>query len=301
MMKYDCIIIGGGPAGLQAAVQLGRYMRSVLIVDAGSGRSSACRKYSNLLGFPEGVSGDTLRRRGLKHIEALGVTRVEEKVSRVHKSFTDFIVQTRKDRVYKGKSLLFATGIQDAYPYVPGLQECLGVSVYICPDCDGYEVKGKRTAVWGRGDPGADMVETIYYWTRDIIYVNHGAFPLSAEKRRGLEDKEIPVYEAVVTDLIQHHGQVQSLRSSTGESWAVEKIFLAFGGSRPRTELAYSLGVIQDDKGHVLVEPRTKMTNIEGVWAAGDILMHSQLVSTAAADGAQAAVWIHKWLHRQSF
>ncbi|MCA1022853.1 NAD(P)/FAD-dependent oxidoreductase [Halobacillus litoralis] len=300
-MTYHCIIIGGGPAGLQAAIQLGRYMRSVLIIDAGEGRSSACRKYSNLLGFPEGVSGETLRRRGLKQVEDLGVERVEEVVAHVHKSFTDFIVQTQTDRVYTGKSLLFATGIRDAFPDVPGLKECLGISVYLCPDCDGYEVKNRRTAVWGQGDPGAAMAEIIHYWTRDIVYINHDAFPLSGEKRAGLDNKKIPVYEAVVTHLTHHGGNLQSLHGSNGEAWSVEKTFLAFGGSRPQTGLADSLGVIQDEKGHVHVDPRTKMTNIDGVWAAGDILMHSQLVSTAAADGAQAAVWIHKWLHRQSF
>lgn len=151
-MIYDCIIIGGGIAGLQAAIQLGRYQHSVLVIDAGDGRSAICRSYHNILGYPDGVSGEHLRTMGRNHAESLGIEFLLEKVEKVEKEEQDFIVSVHNGSVYKGERILFATGVMDRIPPFPSLFPCLGHSVYVCPDCDGYEIKEKHTLVLGSGN-----------------------------------------------------------------------------------------------------------------------------------------------------
>ncbi|KHE67323.1 NAD(P)/FAD-dependent oxidoreductase, partial [Halobacillus sp. BBL2006] len=161
-MIYDCIIIGGGIAGLQASIQLGRYNRNVLTIDAGEGRSTLCRKYNNILGFPGGVSGEELRDAGVKQSKGFGVEFLYDEVTDVHKEIEGFTITTKTGKTFNTKTVLLATGVKDNLPTIPGLKECLGLSVYICPDCDGYEITDRKTIVIGSGDAGAAMSEAIY-------------------------------------------------------------------------------------------------------------------------------------------
>lgn len=172
-MDYDCLIVGGGIAGLQAAIQLGRYKHKVLVLDSNDGRSTICKSYHNILGYPDGVSGPELREAGRKHAESLGVEFVNEKVEQAEKADEGFVVSSEGGNKYSGKRILLATGVMDRIPSFPELMPCLGISVYVCPDCDGYEVKDKRTLVLGSGNAGANMALTLSYWTNDLVFINH--------------------------------------------------------------------------------------------------------------------------------
>lgn len=143
MALYDCVIIGGGIAGIQASIQLGRYKRNVLVLDKGKGRSTLCRKYRNILGWPDGVSGEELRKIGKQQGKMLGVLYQTEEVVAIERT-DHFQLLTRSGQSYEAKRLLFATGVTDPNPF-PQLESCLGSTVYICPDCDGYEVQGKKS------------------------------------------------------------------------------------------------------------------------------------------------------------
>lgn len=171
-MKYECIIIGGGIAGLQAAIQLGRYKHRVLVLDDNQGRSSICQSYHNILGYPNGVSGPYLREIGRAHGEKYGVHYQDERVVDIVYEEEEFIIYTRSNKQYRGMRLLLATGIMDHIPPYESLGPCLGLTVYVCPDCDGYEVKDKTTVVMGSGNTGANMALTLAYWTNSIIFVN---------------------------------------------------------------------------------------------------------------------------------
>jgi len=295
-MVYNCLIIGGGIAGLQAAIQLGRYMHKVLVIDSEDGRSSLCRSYHNILGYPDGVSGDHLRELGRKQAEALGVEFLKGKAETAAMTESGFEVTVSNGETYSSKRLLLATGVMDRIPpeLLPSLRPCLGISVYVCPDCDGYQVKGKRTIVIGAGATGVDMVKTLSYWTTDLIYINHEQKPITKEDREFFQEKSITYIEAGIKKTLANEAQLEGFLLENGETIEGNHAFIAFGGNEVRSQLAKQLGVELLENKHMICDPRTKMTNIRRVWAAGDVAAHSEQVTIAMGEGSQAAIWIHK-------
>jgi thioredoxin reductase (NADPH) len=295
-MLFDCVIVGGGIAGLQAGIQLGRYKHKILIIDSNNGRSSICRGYHNILGYPDGVSGDELREAGKKQCSYLGIAFAEDTVVSAKKEDDNFILTGQHGEIYSGKRLLFATGIMDRIPAFPTLYPCLGISVYVCPDCDGYEIKDKSTIVIGSGNVGANMALILSYWTDKLIYVNHEEKQVAEEKKRLLEEKKIRYIEGEIAEILAESSQFQGVRLKNGKIILSNRAFIALGGNEVRSALAAQLGVELHQNKHILVDPRTKKTNVENVWAAGDIVAHSEQVTIAMGDGSHAGIWIHKSL-----
>ncbi|WP_223703042.1 NAD(P)/FAD-dependent oxidoreductase [Sutcliffiella deserti] len=298
-MLYDCMIIGGGIAGLQAAIQLGRYQYKVLVVDSNSGRSNLCHCYRNLLGWPEGVSGATLRQLGKQQAEELGVTFVEDTVEKVRKWCGEFQATTKKKNVHQAKRLLFATGVKDNIPPLPELYPCLGVTIFVCPDCDGYEIRNKPTIIIGSGNVGANMAITLTFWSKELLYVNHGLESVDEALLLQLEEKNILHYQQQIQAVHAEGSKLCGLTLGDGEKIAASYAFLAFGGNKVNTQLVEQIGVELLENKHIKVNSRTKMTNVENVWAAGDIVAHSEQVAIAMGDGLQAAIWMHKSLENE--
>jgi thioredoxin reductase (NADPH) len=293
---YDCVIVGGGIAGLQCAIQLGRYMYKVLVIDSGDGRSTLCRSYHNVLGYPSGVSGEYLRSVGEKQAKQYGVEFLLEKVEGVQKKEDVFYVTTHNGEERKAKRLLIATGVMDRIPPIPELYPCLGQSVYICPDCDGYEIKDQECIVIGSGNVGANAALTLLYWSKKLVYVNHEKKAVDEKLLKKLNKEKITYYEQSI-DLVQaKDGQFQGVVLADGTKLQSNHGFVAFGNNEVRSELAAQLGVERMENKHILVDPRSKMTNIKHVWAAGDVVAHSEQVTVAMGEGLQAAIWIHKSL-----
>jgi thioredoxin reductase len=311
-MEYECIIVGGGFAGLQAAIQMGRYRHSTCVIDKGVGRSTLCRSYHNLLGWPNGVAGLELRRLGRQHAESTGVVFVRDEIVRAERSDGMFTLYGRGpgmadaahgirgsggETVYRAKTVLLATGVSDRLPDIPGLIPCLGLTVYICPDCDGYETSKRATIVLGSGVAGAKMAVTLAYWTRDLTYVNHEQKTVSPEWAERLEQIGVVTVNGSIRSVIaEHDGRFRGVELADGRKILGERGFVAFGGNRVNTELAEMLGAERHENGHILTDPRTKMTTVPGLWAAGDATVHSEQAAIAMGDGIQAAIWIHKEL-----
>lgn len=298
MKKADCIIIGGGIAGLQASIQLGRYNHDILVIDSNQGRSTICKGYHNILGWPDGVSGEELRRLGKQHAEKCGVDFVEDKVLSLQKQAGDsFKLKTEKNDEYVAKTVFLATGLVDKLPDIENLFPCLGKNIYVCPDCDGYEVTGKKTVVLGGGNTGAHMAITLTYWTDDIVFVNHEQSPVEASLAEDLKKHNIQVInEPISKALLGDNEDLNGFQLSSGKIVVAERGFTGFSGNKMNTELAEQAGVKINEKNHVLVNPRTKETSVEGIWAGGDLIAHSEQVTISMGDGSQAAIWIHKRL-----
>lgn len=295
----DCIIIGGGIAGLQAAIQLGRYNHDVLIIDAEDGRSTICKSYHNILGYPNGISGSELRSLGRKQAESLGVEFLKSTVTSLKKEEGHFTAATEKG-LFQSRKILLATGVMDNIPPFAELYPCLGISVYLCPDCDGYEVKDKKTIVIGNGNVGANMALTLLYWTSDITYINHGGETTCEKLARQLSDSGISVYTERIDRVLAVDSQIKGYVLENGKMLETKHSFIAFGGNKVKSDLAVPLGVEIMENNHIIVNARTKMTNIDGVWAAGDVVAHSEQVTIAMGEGSQAAIWIHKALLKDS-
>ncbi|MDQ0185986.1 NAD(P)/FAD-dependent oxidoreductase [Cytobacillus sp. FSL W7-1323] len=295
-MKYECIIIGGGIAGLQAAIQLGRYKHRVLVLDDNQGRSSICQSYHNILGYPNGVSGPYLREIGRAHGEKYGVHYQDERVVDIVYEEEEFIIYTRSNKQYRGMRLLLATGIMDHIPPYESLGPCLGLTVYVCPDCDGYEVKDKTTVVMGSGNTGANMALTLAYWTNSIIFVNDEKKEVYPQTYQQLEKLGIEVIEEKIAEVLADGSSFRGVRLESGQIVEGERGFIAYGGNHVKSDLAAKLGVERLGNQHIITDGRSKMTNVPHVWAAGDVVAHSEQVTIAMGEGSQAAIWIHKSL-----
>ncbi|MCY9018623.1 NAD(P)/FAD-dependent oxidoreductase [Priestia megaterium] len=294
--KYDCVIIGGGIAGLQAAIQLGRYKRNVLVIDSNDGRSNLCKNYQNILGWPAGISGQTLRETGRQQAKSYGIQFVEDRVIQCQKELAGFHVVTNSC-TYEATTLLLATGVVDRVPLElqQELYPCMGKTVYVCPDCDGYEVNNRRVLVIGSGKAGANLSLVLTYWTNDITYINHDKKEIGSLENT-LRQKEITYKEEAIKRVIAEAGMLKGVVLQNDEVVYAERGFLAFGGNKVRTELGHDLGAELLENQHIAVNPRTKETNVSNVWAAGDIVAHSEQVTVAMGEGLQAAIWIHKRL-----
>lgn len=299
-MLYDCIIVGGGIAGLQAAIQLGRYRHNVLVIDAGYGRSTLCRSYHNLLGWPNGISGDELRKLGRKHAESYGVEFMTDEVIKAGIHPSGFAIQLKEKSTLGcvARTLLLATGVLDRFPPLPGLVPCLGLTVYVCPDCDGYEVRNRRTIVLGSGEVGASLTLTLLEYTKDLIYINHEKQSIRSQVMDELNKKGIVYFaEAIEHVWTAGEGLFQGVQLENGQVINGERAFIAFGRNHVKTQLAEQLGVERLENKHIVTDPRSKMTSVQNIWAAGDAAAHAEQVSVAMGEGAISAIWIHKALH----
>ncbi|KOR89866.1 NAD(P)/FAD-dependent oxidoreductase [Paenibacillus solani] len=299
----DCIIVGGGIAGLQAAIQLGRYsVHNILVIDRGTGRSTLCKNYRNILGWPDGVSGDELRKLGRKQAEAVGVTFANDDIRKAERDQAQHFVLTGTDgKQYKSRTLLLATGLMDRFPKLPGLISALGTSIFVCPDCDGYEIQDRKTIVIGSGDHGASMAVLLSERTGDLIYINHEGKSVSSEYLSQLAELEIPYVEKKVSEIrCEEDGILSAVVLEDGSIMTAERGFISFGGNTIYSELAEQLGAELEHNRHVKADPRTKMTNIELLWVAGDLGVHSELSTVAMGDGSVAAIWIHKALKKMN-
>lgn len=300
MEQVDSLIVGGGIAGLQAAIQLGRYDHRVLVIDAGYGRSTLCKSYHNLLGWPDGVSGDELRRLGRLQAEKLGVVFANDEVVQVVKKGNPgdgFELWGKSGKGYEALTVLLATGLQDRMPELPGLKACLGLTVYVCPDCDGYEIKAKKTIVMGSGDAGAGMALTLSSRTDKLTYVNHEQRAVKSELLKKLKENGISyVAEDIREVMSDSNGVFRGIVLTNGKSLEAERGFIAFGGNEVKSDLARQLGAERMENRHIVTDPRSKMTSVPFVWAAGDVGVHAEQVTIAMGEGAQAAIWMNKAL-----
>ncbi|WP_433923285.1 NAD(P)/FAD-dependent oxidoreductase [Paenibacillus taichungensis] len=297
MREYDCIIVGGGLAGLQAAIQMGRYScHRVLVVDAGEGRSTLCRTYHNILGFPDGVSGEELRSKGRMQAERTGVFFEKDRIIKAGRRGEQIQLFGSSGSEYMAKTVLLATGLTDRIPAIPGLRPTLGRTVYVCPDCDGYEIQDQRTILLGAGEAGANMAMVLIQRTTELLYINHEQSPISAELHRSMKEAGVRYLEAAVQEVQQmEDGHITGVLTEDGQIYESERGFIAFGGNRVHYELAEQLGAVIADNKHVETNPRS-MQAAPNVWIAGDLGLHAEQATVAMCEGSIAAIWIHKAL-----
>ncbi|MHA7584184.1 NAD(P)/FAD-dependent oxidoreductase [Paenibacillus vandeheii] len=301
MREYDCIIVGGGLAGLQAAIQMGRYSsHRVLVVDAGEGRSTLCRTYHNILGFPDGVSGEELRTKGRMQAEGTGVAFEKDRIIKAGRRGEQIQLFGSSGSEYMAKTVLLATGLTDRIPDIPGLIPTLGRTVYVCPDCDGYEIQDQRTILLGAGEAGANMAMVLIQRTPELLYINHEQSPISAELHRSMKEAGVRYLEAAVQEVQQmEDGHITGVLTEDGQIFESERGFIAFGGNRVHYELAEQLGAVIADNKHVEANPRS-MLAAPNVWIAGDLGLHAEQATVAMGEGSIAAIWIHKALQQMN-
>jgi thioredoxin reductase len=293
--QFDVAIVGGGPAGLSASLFLARYLHSVVLIDSGDPRNWETRGINAYLGLPA-IKPAELRERGRDEARKYDVELVDACVDRVRRITADDFVLTTDRAAYGARRVLLAIGLKDVWPDIPGLARAYGESAYVCPDCDGYEARDKKTVVIGRGRKAVGMALNLSTWTKDIIICTNGESPDldEAEYCQKLDGLNIPVLTDKVTCARVSRGHVYCLELANGMQLDAERIFFAIG-QYPADDLGAQLGCKRDEGGHIVVDAHGH-TSVPNVYAAGDIIPGPQLAIAAAADGAIAALTIHKSL-----
>jgi thioredoxin reductase len=294
--RFDVAIVGGGPAGLSASIFLARYLHSVVLIDNGDPRNWETRGINAYLGLPK-ITPAELRLRGREEARKYGVRLVDDCIDRARlMSDEEFVLDSRGGDEFVGRRLLLAIGLKDVWPDIPGLERAYGETAHVCPDCDGYEARDRKTVVIGKGRKAVGMALNLTTWTSNIVICTNGEPPDMdrAEYCDKLDTLNIPVLTQKVERIRVRERRVYSLELGDGMELDAEKIFFAIG-QYPADDLGAQLGCERDEGGHIVVD-RVYHTSVRNVFAAGDIVPGSQLAIAAASDGAIAALAIHKSL-----
>jgi len=292
---YDCIIIGGGPAGLTCGIFLGRYRRRVLICDNGRPRNYASHGVHGFLGQHGILPGD-LMRKGREEAEAAGVEICSCTATKIERSGDLFEVTGSDGTLVRGRRIVLAYGVRDVLPDIDGIERYYGTSVFHCPDCDGFEVSDKRIGVISWGKRAAGLSLKLLQWSDRLTLFTHGRErDLTPEENSKLLAEGISVQEDRIAELVGADGILEAVVLDGGERIPLEAIFFNVGCLRT-CSLAEDLGCeVFEDTPNIVVDAQ-KQTTVEGVYAVGDLVAGTQLVITSAADGAIAAIEINKSL-----
>jgi thioredoxin reductase len=279
-----------------AAIWCARYLHSVVLVDSGDPRNWETRGISGFLGL-EGVRPAELRLHGRDTCRQLGVELVDAIVLHAEQRAEDeFVLALQGGRRIVARRLLLAIGIRDVWPDIPGLEHAYGANAHVCPDCDGYGSRGKKIVVIGNGRRAVGMALNLTTWTQDIIICTNGRPPELDEPEycEKLDALNIPVITERITQVCCVGREIHCLKLETGAQLDTDKVFFTIA-QYPADDLAVQLGCERDDAGHVVIDSYCH-TTVTNVFAAGDLTPGSQLAITAAAEGATAALSMHKSL-----
>lgn len=290
--RYDVAVVGGGPAGLCASLWLARYLHKVVVVDSGDPRNWETRGINGYLGH-QGIRSPELRALGRAEAAKFGVDFVDGIVDRATNEPGElFAIRLRDGMTIEADRILLAIGIKDVWPEIPGLERCYGETIHVCPDCDGYETRDKKTVVVGKGRKAVGMALALTTWTRQVVICTNGE---KAEMSQALLDKlkalNIPVLEAPIKCVVSKSTEIVGIDLEGGMSLDCERLYLSIG-QYPADDLGAQLGCKRDNLGRLVIDDRNH-TSVKNVYAAGDIAPGPQLAIGAAASGAVAAIAIH--------
>lgn len=287
---YDAVIVGGGPAGLSAAIYLARFNRSVLVIDAGEGRSTSHERNENYLGFPEGIASRELRRRGQQQAARFGAEFAESRADSIERNGAGFRVGCRGASV-ACRTLILATGVVDILPEIEGVEEYLGRSLFWCITCDGWKTRGKRVAVVGNSDEAAVTCLQFQNFTDKLVLICNckpEEIAMSERTRRHLLEANIPIVGGCIVRVVGDDGMMRVVELNDGRRVDLD-CMINQQGSRPNSDLALVLGAQLSPEGYIEVDDEQR-TNVPMLYAAGDVTrVFAHQIVTAAHEGATAA------------
>lgn len=282
--KLDTIIIGGGPAGVSAALYLARANLQVAIIEHGAGALAKTHKIANYYGVEDG--GAELYARGLEQAQALGVQIIHDEAVGID-YYGDFAVQgAHKENLLQAPTLLLATGVQQLAPNLPGLKAFEGKGVSYCAVCDGFFFRGKKVVVLGNGAYAAHEAEYLSHLAAKTIVLTNGA-DAQIISAAGLEFVTTPIAE------IKGGTKVEAVALADGTELAVDGVFVALG-SAGTSDIAKKLGL--EMNGRFLKVAADGATAIPGLYAAGDCTGGFLQVSKAVYEGALAGTAMINYL-----
>ena len=297
--NLDVIIIGGSYAGLSAAMSLGRAVKNVLIIDSGNPCNKQTPHSHNFL-TQDGMAPADISAIALVQVLQYPTARFKkDTVLNVTGSDGNFVVSTAAGSVYNSKKILFATGVKDSMPNIPGFAECWGTSVIHCPYCHGYEYNGKLTGILLNGDVAADMALMISNWTNNLSIFTNGISTISPEKQDWLLKHNITIIDKEIKSIEYINGMLQHLVFTDDETIQLDALY-ARPAFTQHTNIPEIMGCGLTDAGYIATDG-FKRTSVPGVFAAGDNTTMMRSVAMAVAAGSFAGVSISKDLFSQAY
>ncbi|MDP9168969.1 MAG: NAD(P)/FAD-dependent oxidoreductase [Acidobacteriota bacterium] len=292
-MLYDTIIVGGGPAGLSAALILGRSRRRVLLCDAGKQRNLPSHAMHGYL-TRDGIAPAEFLKVAYEEVARYGIEVRRCVVKAGAKVEGGFEVVLEDDSRHRARKLLIATGVADQLPAIPDVKDFYGTSVHHCPYCDGWEHRDSRIAVYSK-KPG--LAYSLTTWSKDVVLLTDGPARLTPADRGRLERHRIPVRKDKIARLEGPDGRLERIVFASGEVLDRDAIFFSTA-QHQACDLLLDLGCILNHRGTVDTD-RLEMSRIPGIYIAGDASKDAQMVIVAAAEGAKAAIAINTSLQQE--
>ena len=286
----DVVIIGGGPAGLSAALVLGRSRRRVLVLDAGNPRNAPSPAAHSLF-TRDGDSPRELLRIAREQLRPYDVEMRTVEVTDVLREEGGFAVVLADGSRVAARRVLLSTGVVDRLPEIEGMRELWGTSVLHCPYCHGWEVRNEPVAVYANGESALELAPLALCWSRDVVLCTGGPAEFPTEERERLERNGIVVREERVIRLEGKDGHLERIVFENGTTLPRSALFLRTF-PRQHSDLAEKLGCDFTSFGLVQVDAQGK-TSVPGVYAAGDLALRVHQVVVAAADGSIAGMAIN--------
>ncbi|MGO1922978.1 MAG: NAD(P)/FAD-dependent oxidoreductase [Jeotgalicoccus sp.] len=296
---YDVIIIGGGPAGLSAALNFGRGLKTALVIDAGEPRNKVTEESHGYL-TQDGVSPAEFRASAEKDaLSYEGISLERDYVKNIEKADEVFTVTTEKAE-YTSRQVLLAAGIRERSPEIKNFEQLYGKSVFYCPWCDGYELRNRRLAVMVDEDSINHMPMLISNWSSDLLICMNGTGKVSDENKELFESKGFKYNESVITELDGTDGEVETISFEDGTT---EKIagMIAMMEWDTHFEFLENLELKRGEKGEIETD-QFGATSISGLFAAGETKNNfaSQLINSAA-NGADVAKFMIMQLIQKNY
>ncbi|MEU4290828.1 NAD(P)/FAD-dependent oxidoreductase [Kribbella sp. NPDC026596] len=287
MSQYDVVVIGGGAAGLSAALVLSRARRKVLVVDAGTPRNAPAAHMHGYLSR-DGLPPSELLELGRDEVRSYGghvlKSTTTELRSDGHNGF--WVILADGQRI-STRRILVTTGLRDELPDVPGLRDRWARDVLHCPYCHGYEVRDRRLGVIGGGPGAVRYAQIVRQWTHDLVYFTPPN-TLTATERAELSARAIGVVEGTIVQLVIDDDRLRGVQMDDGCVVPRDALFVP-PRFVPNNHLLRSLGCAIDDDGWAAID-NTGRTSVPGVWAAGNLVDPRAQVITAAGAGSAAAI-----------
>ncbi len=297
-MTWDVVVVGSGPAGLSAALVLGRCRRAIIVVDNGEPRNRFATSIHGYL-TRDGIGPQEFLRIAREQLVPYDIQFRNELAVNAVAVPGGFEVELRSGERLRSRTLLLATGVVDRVPEVEGMRERYGTSVHHCPYCDGWEARDKPIAVYGQGRPGASLGLSMKTWSADVVLCTDGPAGLTREHADILKRADIPVRTEKIARLEGPDRRLERIVFENGP--ALERTTLFFASRQEQhSDIAARLGCQFNEKGTVRTD-RWQATNIPGLYVAGDAARDVQSVIVAAAEGAKAAMAINTALQRSQF
>ncbi len=295
---FDVIIIGGGSAGLSAALVLGRCRRKVLICDEGKPRNRFAQQMHGYLSR-DGINPLEFLQLGLKDLEKYGIKKEHAIVKSIKKYEFKFEIITENGRSFFAKKILLATGKVDRVPDIPGFQEMYGKTIHHCPYCDGYEERDKIIAVYARGKAAFALSRSMKTWSGNVILCTDGNPRLKKDQIEKLEKHNIKIYSDKIRNVEGKDGKLERINFANGNFVECDTIFFSTG-QKVKAHFAQDFGCNVNKKGLIITD-KNQSTNVKGIFAAGDATLDMNFVIVAAAEGTKAGASINMELQEEEF